>query len=120
MDSTAQLPENAFAALKKHWGYTSLRPLQAEAVQAGLSGRDSLVVLPTGAAVSNTSFSALFLGSFIDQGPLARPLTYDLGSGSSSFFRGEAINFLSRPQGHTPEAAQEDPSTHTSPQDTCA
>src|SRR4029077_5145194 len=32
--------------------YTTLRPLQAEAVAAGLSGRDSLVVLPTGGGKS--------------------------------------------------------------------
>jgi ATP-dependent DNA helicase RecQ len=39
-------------ALKKHWGYDAFRPLQAEAVQAALAGRDSLVVLPTGGGKS--------------------------------------------------------------------
>jgi len=34
------------------WGYETLRPLQLEAVQAGLNGRDSLVVLPTGGGKS--------------------------------------------------------------------
>ncbi len=38
--------------LKKYWGYDDLRPLQAEAIQAGLDGRDSLVVLPTGGGKS--------------------------------------------------------------------
>src|SRR5438045_7862711 len=35
-----------------HWGYHSLRPLQAEAMAAVLEGRDSLVVLPTGGGKS--------------------------------------------------------------------
>ncbi len=38
--------------LKKYWGYTTLRPLQAEAIEAGLNGEDSLVVLPTGGGKS--------------------------------------------------------------------
>ncbi|MDX2199382.1 MAG: RecQ family ATP-dependent DNA helicase [Phycisphaerae bacterium] len=38
--------------LKQYWGYDSLRPLQAEAIRAGASGRDSLVVLPTGGGKS--------------------------------------------------------------------
>ena len=39
-------------ALKKHWGYDSFRPLQAEAMQCVLEKRDSLVVLPTGGGKS--------------------------------------------------------------------
>jgi ATP-dependent DNA helicase RecQ len=38
--------------LRRHYGYDSLRPLQAEAIAAGLSRRDSLVVLPTGGGKS--------------------------------------------------------------------
>jgi len=38
--------------LRKHWGYDGLRPLQEDAVRAALDGRDSLVVLPTGAGKS--------------------------------------------------------------------
>ncbi len=34
------------------WGFDSLRPLQAEAIDAGLDQRDSLVVLPTGGGKS--------------------------------------------------------------------
>ncbi len=40
------------SVLKQYWGYDSLRPLQAEAIRAGASGRDSLVVLPTGGGKS--------------------------------------------------------------------
>ena len=40
------------AALARYWGYTSFRPLQREAMDAVLAGRDSLVVLPTGAGKS--------------------------------------------------------------------
>src|SRR5690606_5477364 len=39
-------------ALTRYWGYTAFRPLQQEAMQAILDGRDSLVVLPTGGGKS--------------------------------------------------------------------
>jgi len=39
-------------ALTRVWGYTSFRPLQREAMQAILDGRDSVVVLPTGGGKS--------------------------------------------------------------------
>ncbi len=39
-------------ALERYWGYTSFRPLQREAMEAILSGRDSIVVLPTGGGKS--------------------------------------------------------------------
>jgi ATP-dependent DNA helicase RecQ len=38
--------------VQKHWGYSSLRPLQEEAMLATLAGRDSLVVMPTGGGKS--------------------------------------------------------------------
>jgi ATP-dependent DNA helicase RecQ len=40
------------AALVRHWGYDTFRPLQREAMQAVLDGRDSVVVLPTGGGKS--------------------------------------------------------------------
>src|SRR5262245_47513631 len=40
------------AVIERHWGYRTLRPLQAEAMQAALEGLDSLVVLPTGGGKS--------------------------------------------------------------------
>ena len=39
-------------AIARFWGYTTLRPLQQEAMAAVLAGRDSIVVLPTGAGKS--------------------------------------------------------------------
>jgi ATP-dependent DNA helicase RecQ len=36
----------------RHWGFQTLRPLQDQAMQAVLDGRDSLVVLPTGGGKS--------------------------------------------------------------------
>lgn len=39
-------------ALQTHWGYDSFRPLQREAIDAVLAGRDSVVVLPTGGGKS--------------------------------------------------------------------
>ncbi len=38
--------------LQQYWGYDSFRPLQAEAMQAVLEHRDSVVVLPTGGGKS--------------------------------------------------------------------
>lgn len=38
--------------VSRHWGYDTFRPLQQEAMEAALSGRDSLVVLPTGGGKS--------------------------------------------------------------------
>jgi ATP-dependent DNA helicase RecQ len=39
-------------ALERYWGYKSFRPLQREAMDAILAGRDSIVVLPTGGGKS--------------------------------------------------------------------
>lgn len=38
--------------LSRYWGYTSFRPLQREAMEAVVEGRDSLLVLPTGGGKS--------------------------------------------------------------------
>ena len=46
---TTSLLQNALA---RYWGYTAFRPLQREAMEAILLGRDSLVVLPTGGGKS--------------------------------------------------------------------
>ncbi|NOX60274.1 MAG: RecQ family ATP-dependent DNA helicase, partial [Planctomycetes bacterium] len=40
------------SVVKQYWGYDSLRPLQHEAMSAGIAGRDALVVLPTGGGKS--------------------------------------------------------------------
>lgn len=39
-------------ALRRHWGFTAFRPLQREAIEAILAGRDVLVVMPTGGGKS--------------------------------------------------------------------
>ncbi|WP_439623556.1 DNA helicase RecQ [Gemmata sp.] len=46
------LPAPLVAAVRKHWGFTALRPLQEQAIRAALAGRDSLVVMPTGGGKS--------------------------------------------------------------------
>jgi len=46
------LPSNLRAAIETHWGFSSLRPLQARAIRNVLDGRDSLVVMPTGGGKS--------------------------------------------------------------------
>src|SRR5215475_11506697 len=38
--------------IRRYWGFEQLRPQQAEAIDAALAGRDSLVVLPTGGGKS--------------------------------------------------------------------
>jgi ATP-dependent DNA helicase RecQ len=40
------------AILERYWGYSSFRPLQLEAMEAVMAGRDSLLVLPTGGGKS--------------------------------------------------------------------
>jgi ATP-dependent DNA helicase RecQ len=46
------LPTDVMDAIRRTWGFSDLRPLQARAIRAGLEGRDSLVVLPTGGGKS--------------------------------------------------------------------
>jgi ATP-dependent DNA helicase RecQ len=46
------LRDRIHATLKHYWGYESLRPLQEEAIRAGLERRHSLTVLPTGGGKS--------------------------------------------------------------------
>jgi ATP-dependent DNA helicase RecQ len=38
--------------VKRYWGYSELRPLQEQAIRAGLEQRDSLVIMPTGGGKS--------------------------------------------------------------------
>src|SRR5688572_16677854 len=38
--------------MTRHWGYREFRPLQREAMEAVLTGRDSVLVLPTGGGKS--------------------------------------------------------------------
>src|SRR5271167_4873967 len=38
--------------IEKTWGFSSLRPLQEQAMRAVLEGRDSVVVMPTGGGKS--------------------------------------------------------------------
>lgn len=40
------------ATVRRYWGYSELRPLQEQAIKAGLEQRDSLVVMPTGGGKS--------------------------------------------------------------------
>src|SRR4029079_6788556 len=59
--------------LRKYWGYTSFRPQQREAIEAILSGRDSVVVLPTGGGKSLCfQLPALVEPGTSAQGPGAR------------------------------------------------
>jgi len=44
--------DTILATVRKYWGFDQLRPLQAEAIKAGLEHRDSMVVMPTGGGKS--------------------------------------------------------------------
>ncbi len=52
MSASAAIPTDLRAAVERHWGFSSFRPLQDRAIRAVLDGRDSLVVLPTGGGKS--------------------------------------------------------------------
>ena len=57
LSGTSSIPTSSLDArvrevVKHYWGFDELRPLQAQAIEAGLSQRDSLVVLPTGGGKS--------------------------------------------------------------------
>src|SRR5262245_54699880 len=56
MSTTELPPVDDLAELRqviaRHWGFSSLRPLQEQAMRSVLGGRDSLVVLPTGGGKS--------------------------------------------------------------------
>jgi ATP-dependent DNA helicase RecQ len=44
--------ERLLEVIDRHWGFRTLRPLQEQAMLAAASGRDSLVVMPTGGGKS--------------------------------------------------------------------
>ena len=46
------MDEKLLEALKKYWNYDSFRPMQKEAMEAVLEGRDTLVLMPTGGGKS--------------------------------------------------------------------
>lgn len=50
--SEARSAADISAVVRRYWGYEQFRPLQEEAIRAGLEQRDSLVVLPTGGGKS--------------------------------------------------------------------
>lgn len=52
LDASGDISRDVHAALKRHWGFDSLRPLQMDSIRATLSGRDTLTVLPTGGGKS--------------------------------------------------------------------
>ena len=50
--STDRISAGILATVRRYWGYPELRPLQEQAIKAGLEHRDSLVVMPTGGGKS--------------------------------------------------------------------
>src|SRR3954451_14064419 len=52
IEPRADRHDSLLDAIERYWGYTTFRPLQREAMDAILEGRDSVVVLPTGGGKS--------------------------------------------------------------------
>jgi ATP-dependent DNA helicase RecQ len=50
--STDRITAGILSTVRRYWGYSELRPLQEQAIKAGLEQRDSLVVMPTGGGKS--------------------------------------------------------------------
>src|SRR5512134_1089458 len=50
--STTWSIADILATVRRYWGFSELRPLQEQAIRAGLERRDSLVVMPTGGGKS--------------------------------------------------------------------
>ncbi len=50
--STGWATADILATVRRYWGFSELRPLQEQAIQAGLQRHDSLVVMPTGGGKS--------------------------------------------------------------------
>ncbi len=50
--SASRATTQILATVRRYWGFNSLRPLQEEAIRAGLEHHDSLVVMPTGGGKS--------------------------------------------------------------------
>jgi ATP-dependent DNA helicase RecQ len=50
--STSWSTADILATVRRYWGFSGLRPLQEQAIRAGLERRDSLVVMPTGGGKS--------------------------------------------------------------------
>lgn len=50
--TSGSAPDELLAVVRRHWGFATLRPLQAAAINTFLAGRDSLLVLPTGGGKS--------------------------------------------------------------------
>jgi ATP-dependent DNA helicase RecQ len=51
-NSTSNVTDQLRSIMREYWGYEDFRPLQERAMVAGMSGHDSLVVLPTGGGKS--------------------------------------------------------------------
>ncbi|HEY3151011.1 MAG TPA: DNA helicase RecQ [Candidatus Binatia bacterium] len=49
---TDRTTADILATVRRYWGFSELRPLQEQAIKAGLELRDSLVVMPTGGGKS--------------------------------------------------------------------
>jgi ATP-dependent DNA helicase RecQ len=50
--STSWSTADILATVRRYWGFSELRPLQEQAIRAGLEHRDSIVVMPTGGGKS--------------------------------------------------------------------
>ena len=51
-ESVGQLDPRVLNVVRQHWGFDTLRSMQAPAIEAGIAGRDCVLVMPTGGGKS--------------------------------------------------------------------
>lgn len=51
-DGGRELDASVQSVVREHWGFDTLRPMQAPAIEAALAGRDCVLVMPTGGGKS--------------------------------------------------------------------
>ena len=104
---------NILATVRRYWGYSELRPLQEQAIHAGLQHCDSLVVMPTGggkslcyqvpAVLAATNRHRRLAADLADERPSRRPARVRL-PGRRALQRHARARGPARPKNSSPPA----------------
>lgn len=81
-------------SLRKHWGYSHFRPLQKEAINSILNGRDCLVILPTGGgkSICYQMLAALKKGIVLVVSPLIALMDDQVSAAREAGLNAEALH----------------------------